>query len=137
MTDRRPLDILVVEDDPLIRRLLGMIFQLHHYRVEFAANGIEAIAFFGRGARTRLILLDLQMPVMDGKHFLRWLEQQESALRATPVVLLTAMEPEIDGDGLFCSTKQVVAHLRKPISVPKFLPVIEQALQADDRPAAA
>lgn len=137
MTDSHPIDILVVEDDPLIRRLLGMIFQLHHYRVDFAANGAEAIAFFERGGRSRLILLDLQMPVMDGRHFLRWLEQQEATLRAIPVVLLTAMEAELDGDGRLCSTQQVVAHFRKPISVPKFLPAIEQALQGNDRPAAA
>jgi CheY-like chemotaxis protein len=78
--------ILVVDDDPSVRAMLHMALEAEGYRVEMATNGREALARISR-QRPSLVLLDLQMPELDG-----WQVQQQ--LRAwqidIPVVFMTA-----------------------------------------------
>ncbi len=81
--------ILVVEDDPLTRQAMELLLGSAGYSVGCAANGREALDRLGWGRRPWLILLDLQMPLMDGWEFRRR-QRQKQSLASIPVILLSA-----------------------------------------------
>src|SRR5207245_10477822 len=58
--------ILVVDDSPDMLRYLRMVLELDSYRVETANNGIEALQRVRNGTVPDVVVLDLQMPEMDG-----------------------------------------------------------------------
>jgi len=81
--------ILVVEDDPDVRRALTELLASEGYKVAATADGGEALKTLRGGLRPAVILLDLMMPNCDGWDFRR--EQLEDPLFASvPVVLVTA-----------------------------------------------
>ena len=82
--------ILVVEDDPDTREMLGVALEYAGYKVVTATNGREAIDRLRAAAELpALILLDLSMPVLDGFGFRR--EQLgDPKLASIPVVILSA-----------------------------------------------
>lgn len=79
--------ILIVEDDAAIRATLVEVLAGEGYRVREASDGAEALAAVG-AERPDLVVLDLHMPVMDGRTFVERLRAAE-ATRAVPVVLMT------------------------------------------------
>lgn len=80
--------VLVVDDDPSIRSLVGEILELADYEVETATNGAEALAAIDREAPA-VMLLDMRMPVLDGWGVARTLHEQG---RHVPTVVMTAAE---------------------------------------------
>jgi CheY-like chemotaxis protein len=58
--------ILVVDDSPDMQRYLRMVLELDSYRVETANNGVEALQRVRNGAIPEVVVLDLQMPGLDG-----------------------------------------------------------------------
>jgi two-component system response regulator AtoC len=83
MKDRQ---ILVVDDEPKMRRVLEIMLQKMGHRVLVAGNGVEALAIF-RAQAVDLIITDLRMPEMDGIELLAQLRAQESDV---PVMVITA-----------------------------------------------
>jgi len=79
--------VLVVDDDPEIRELAGLILEGGGYAVRKAGSGREAIESAAETAPD-LILLDVNMPDMDGWEVLRLLKAHE-VLRDLPVVMFT------------------------------------------------
>lgn len=80
--------VLSVDDSTLIRRLLARLFQPFDCDWLEATNGEEGLAVATR-EKPDLILLDYNMPVMDGLTMLRKL-REDAALKRTPVIMLTA-----------------------------------------------
>jgi CheY-like chemotaxis protein len=81
--------VLVIDDDPDVRRLLAAYLEVEGFTVSTAANGSEALHQLHASAPPNVILLDLMMPVMDGAQFRR--EQQSTpALQHIPVVCVSA-----------------------------------------------
>ncbi len=90
--------ILVVDDDQLVRDSVGRILEAEGYAVRFASDGAEALAEVRRAAPDA-ILLDVMMPNMNGREFLRTL--RDGATGSTiPVVVMTAV-PGIDTNRVF------------------------------------
>ncbi|WP_447554511.1 response regulator [Vreelandella sp. EE22] len=95
--------VLLVEDEPADVHLTKMAFNERHIWVDVhdVGDGVEALAFLHRegeyqaAPRPDLILLDLNMPRMDGKAFLKRVKSLDS-LRQIPVVVLTTSEAESD-----------------------------------------
>jgi len=127
-----PFDVLLVEDEPadanLVRAALKegkVLCHLHH-----AIDGVEALAFLRRqGERHReapqpdLILLDLNMPRMNGREFLAAVKADE-ALEAIPVVVLTTSDVERD---VVASYKLGAAgYITKPVDMEQFIDAIRQ-----------
>lgn len=79
-------DVLVVEDDPDLCEALCDTLELEGYRVLSAHNGTEALAKLS-ACRVKLVVSDVQMPVMDGFELLRNVQNRHSD---TPVLLMTA-----------------------------------------------
>lgn len=86
--------ILVVDDDPVIQKLLQVNFEMEGYQVIVAANGEEALQR-ARAEQPAVVLLDVMMPRMNGL-------QAASALKADPatsgipLVLLSAKAQDVD-----------------------------------------
>jgi CheY-like chemotaxis protein len=113
---RKPL-VMVVDDDDDIRETLASLLEDEGYTVATAPTGLAAIEALRAGARPRMILLDLMMPVMDGTEFRR--EQlADPALAHIPVVLITAA-------GLERVTRSQFSDiLRKPLKIDRVLEVV-------------
>jgi CheY-like chemotaxis protein len=82
-------DILVVEDDELIREELAWRLRLEGYRVAVAADGTEALRCLEQAA-VGLVLLDLMMPGLSGWDLAAAM-RRESRLAAVPVMTITAV----------------------------------------------
>jgi CheY-like chemotaxis protein len=114
--------VLVVEDDALIRESLVELLEEHGYQTEAAADGREALDKLAAAASPPcLILLDLMMPVMDGREF-REKQLGDPALSQIPVVVISAYR---DLENL-ASELHPVALLKKPLRLAELLGVVEQ-----------
>ena len=84
--------ILIVEDDPDTREIMGRYLTLGGYEHVSASNGWEALLAVDQN-EIDLILLDVMMPGMDGVTFLNILRNAQTK-RNTPVVIVTAMSSQ-------------------------------------------
>ncbi|MBF0416691.1 MAG: response regulator [Magnetococcales bacterium] len=90
----QPLEILLVEDLPANQKLAQDILTLQGHRVTLANNGVEALEILKKGAPVDLILMDLQMPIMDGfetTHRIRSGDPAEVGNPQVPIVAVSAM----------------------------------------------
>ncbi len=101
---KRNRTILLVEDDPATRGAMKMVLEWEGYQVDCAANGREALARLLAGDRPELVLLDLNMPVMDGRQ-LREEMQHDPTLASIPVVTVTAAGDADSVDSAGCVHK--------------------------------
>jgi signal transduction histidine kinase/HPt (histidine-containing phosphotransfer) domain-containing protein len=128
-TDVTPLaSILVVDDSPDNRLLIHAYLTCSPYQVTFEEDGQAALDRFAI-ARFDLILMDVQMPVMDGltaTRAIRALEQKRGSA-AVPILALTAHTAFEDMHR--CVTAGCNAHLSKPISKGDLITAIEKHLR--------
>ncbi|MGH7988078.1 MAG: ATP-binding protein [Candidatus Binataceae bacterium] len=130
----RALDILVADDSPDNRFLLRRFVSRLPYRLDEAENGGDAFNRF-KAHRYDLILMDMQMPIMDGYTAVRLMRQWETHRTRghTPVVALTASAlPE---DIARCLDAGCDFHISKPIDRVTLLDAIERATVQAERPA--
>jgi PAS domain S-box-containing protein len=117
-----PSTILVVDDEQDVRTYLAELLAAQGYQVATAADGSEALAYLRKAAeRPFLILLDLEMPVLDGWQFLT-LRCEDPALAEIPVVL-------ISGQSAAPATAALLGlsgYIQKPLAIAKLLQLIEQ-----------
>lgn len=117
--------ILLVEDDQVdamtVRRALKELHVLNH--VEHSENGEDALAYLRNNANDLpcLILLDLNMPVMNGTEFLQTIKGDRE-LRRVPVIVLTTSEEQSDKVDSF--NLGVAGYMRKPVDYRQFVEMI-------------
>ncbi|GAA3301937.1 response regulator [Dactylosporangium vinaceum] len=120
-----PLDVLIVDDDPADVTLIEEAFAEHdaEHRLHHVADGVEALAFLRRDApyadaqRPDLILLDLNMPRIDGRQVLAEVKRDEQ-LKTIPVIVFTtsaAVTDILDSYGAHAN-----AYITKPIDLDQF-----------------
>jgi DNA-binding response OmpR family regulator len=90
--------ILIVEDDPSIRRLVRTVLLRQGYKVEIAADGMEALSKLGL-ADYDVIILDLMMPNLDGFSFLIAMSRSTPE-RLKRVIITSAASPAMISDRL-------------------------------------
>lgn len=81
-------NVLVVDDESLIRQIISIILKSAGYKVVEAVSGNDALNKM-TGRNFGLVITDLRMPGMDGIEFIKQL-RSESAYRAVPVIMLTS-----------------------------------------------
>ncbi|MGQ9476059.1 MAG: response regulator transcription factor [Actinomycetota bacterium] len=86
--------VLVVDDDPMVTRLVRINLELENFEVEEAWDGRTAMRMM-RENRPDLLVLDIMMPQMDGWEMLKMIREDDQ-LRDLPVVVLTAKVQEED-----------------------------------------
>ena len=116
--------ILVAEDDPASRELLVEVLEGLGYQVVEACDGAEALEKAVE-ARPDLILLDIQMPRLDGFAVVRQL-RADSRFAALPILALTAYAMREDREKTLRTGFD--AHIAKPFDVPTLRLQIERCL---------
>lgn len=118
--------ILLVEDDQVdamtVKRALSEIRVTNKLNV--VENGAEALSFLHKSENKDpcIILLDLNMPKMNGIEFLK-IVKQDKTLKRIPVVVLTTSEEEQDRINSF--DLGVVGYMQKPVDYQKFVEVVK------------
>jgi CheY-like chemotaxis protein len=116
--------ILIVDDDTDVREVLGELLADEGYETRMCPNGRAALEMLRGGARPRLILLDLMMPVMDGWQF-RAEQLRDATLCDIPVVVMTASR------GVNRNDLGGAEVLQKPVGLGDILEAVERnALRA-------
>ena len=109
--------IIIVEDDAAIRESLEELLISEGYTVRTAMHGGEGLALIEEFSGRCIVLLDLQMPVMNGEQLLDALSvHPNSEVESTPVIVLTAR-----GEPL---RRKVAGFIRKPLNVEELLQTI-------------
>jgi two-component system, chemotaxis family, chemotaxis protein CheY len=124
--------LLIVEDSELIRKVTRLAFRGVH-DIHEAANGVEGLTRLASAAAPfDAVVLDLQMPDMNGVDFLK-LMRQRPAHCLTPVVVATS---ETDGSPLLQEVRQlgVAGILKKPWKPQELAAAVEQAIGSKARP---
>ncbi len=104
--------ILLVEDHPINQKLATALLDKLGYEVELAVNGVEGVEAAAR-APYALVLMDMQMPEMDGLEATRLIRSAEGPNRHTPIVALTANAMQADLDA--CREAGMNDVMTKPI----------------------
>ena len=127
-----PLSILVAEDNDVSRMLVGRLLAKQGHTVTEALNGLEAVTLYERGAFD-MILMDVQMPDMDGFEATGEIRARESAAgEHIPIVALTAHA--IKGDRERCLEAGMDDYLTKPVRPSDLSAAIRRAsIQNADR----
>ncbi|MBN1796510.1 MAG: response regulator [Sedimentisphaerales bacterium] len=132
MNEYKAATILLVEDDPGDRKLIKK--SLNNNRIindlHTCSNAEEAIEYLQKSFASDpecpmpdLVLLDLNMPGMGGKEFLRSIKEKECT-EAIPVVILTTSDS--DKDILESYRLQAAGYIKKPVSLPEFQRVVSE-----------
>jgi CheY-like chemotaxis protein len=108
------MTVLVVDDDPRIRRLLRLALEGTGFHVDSAANGMEALAKITQ-VQPDAIVLDLRMPIMSGADFLKVLRQTADG-QSIPVLAISAY-----GSSSLKTELGVEAFLAKPFEMSELL----------------
>jgi DNA-binding response OmpR family regulator len=114
--------ILVVDDDPEVRRLLAGGLSVRGFRVQLAANGREGMDRL-RAEVPRLVVLDFWMPVLDGAGFMQ--EMRDFLPKRPPVILFTAVHDKPD----LVRSLGVDVYVEKPIQMSRFVKLVEATLR--------
>lgn len=118
--------VLVVDDDTLLRRSVGLQLEQVGYRVSSAATAEDALAL-ARRDRPDLVLLDIGLPGMDGLEAMRLLQQDLNV----PVILVTARRRELDTIlGLELGADD---YITKPFNMDVLLAHVKAVLRRSDR----
>jgi PAS domain S-box-containing protein len=118
--------ILMAEDDPMLRELLGIILGNRRWDVEEAGNGREALATWEKESFD-LILMDVQMPEMDGLEATRTIREREKERKGhIPIIAMTAHVREEDRRQ--CLEAGMDDYLSKPVQMSDLYAKLEKYL---------
>lgn len=113
--------ILLVEDNLVNQRVVMTVLKKRGYEIDVASNGIEALAKMEQRSYA-IILMDVQMPVMDGLEATRKL-RQDDRWKDVPVIAMTAHA--MSGDKERCIAAGMNAYISKPVHSAHLLATIE------------
>lgn len=122
--------VLVVDDEPINRLVLSKYLAMNEFRFEVAEDGIKAIEILKSNPNISLILLDLNMPRLDGYGVLQALnDDQELQTRELKVMVISAAMQEsyyteVNERGI--DTSKVVGFMSKPVSFPRLRATLEE-----------
>ncbi|NLO52017.1 MAG: response regulator [Bacteroidales bacterium] len=90
--------ILVVDDEKSVRAVIKAAMEYYGYKVTVACNGKEGLEYFNHGDDIKLVITDINMPVMDGIELARAI--RNSTKSNTPIIAMTAFpgNKDIEGD---------------------------------------
>jgi CheY-like chemotaxis protein len=117
--EQRPC-VLLVEDDPALRRYLEVVLQRAGYDVVPAGDGLEAMRSL-LTARVDVVVTDALMPNLDGYGLCRFVRGSQY-LSHLPIILLSALDPKNSTD----ESEQVNAFLAKPVSPEELIQTIHR-----------
>jgi CheY-like chemotaxis protein len=120
--------LLLCDDSPIERLALGHYLRSNGYAVDEAADGKSALQFL-KNRNIDLLLLDLQMPELDGFDVLNYIAEHR---RSLPVILLSGMPPEdIQDKMLSLRSRELPPLLLKPVDPEQLVEIVELQLSGN------
>lgn len=129
MTARKPANLLLVDDDPSLLKLLGMRLTSEGFHVTTAESGQEALRLLAR-EKIDLVISDLRMDEMDGMALFAEIQKYQPGM---PVIILTA-HGSIP-DAVAATQQGVFSFLTKPVDRDALYKAIDEALSLSSIPA--
>lgn len=117
--------ILIVEDNPMNRRLAQFLLHSRGYEVWEAPSAAQALALLDQ-RQPDLIVMDIQLPAMDGLETTRWLKAHAET-KDIPIIAVTSYA--MPGDEARALAAGCQAYITKPIDKALFLETVANALQ--------
>jgi two-component system, chemotaxis family, response regulator Rcp1 len=126
----QPIDILLVEDNPGDARLTQEVLKDSKIRnnLYIVSDGVQAMEFlfrrgeYGDTPRPDIILLDLNLPRMDGREVLKAIKMDES-LRRIPIIIMTTSDDEYDI--LKAYNLYANCYITKPVDFQQFVEIVK------------
>ena len=118
-----PDRVLVVDDERELRDLLGAMLRQEGYEVDVVGDGAEALEAL-RMRHYDVVLMDCQMPGVDGYQATAELRRREAGGRRTPVIAMTAQA--MDGDRRRCLEAGMDDYISKPMRRAELTEVLER-----------
>ena len=126
----RKARLLLAEDDPITRKVIGMMLQKSNFDLDMAENGLQAVDMWEKGDYD-LVLMDVQMPGQDGFAATRAIREKEQANGGhTLIVAMTAHAFEEDEKR--CLAAGMDAYIPKPIDMKECVAIIEGLIRKRD-----
>jgi len=120
--------VLIVEDNELNMKLFNDLLEAHGIATVKTHNGLEVLDL-ARDNNPDLILMDIQLPEVSGLDVIKWLKDDEG-LKSVPVIAVTAFAMKGDEEKIReCGCEDYIS---KPISVTRFLEVVQKYLNEDE-----
>jgi two-component system cell cycle response regulator DivK len=113
--------VLIVEDNELNMKLFNDLLEAYGYLTIKTMSGQDAMSL-ARAHKPDVILMDIQLPEISGEDIIEWMKSDPD-LRSIPIIAVTAFA--MKGDEERIRAKGCEAYLSKPISVAKFLEVVQ------------
>jgi PAS domain S-box-containing protein len=124
MARRHPLRILLAEDNVVNQKVALRLLAQMGYRADVAANGLEAIDAVGRQVYD-VILMDVQMPELDGFEASREINRRWPGVRRPRIVAMTANA--MQGDRELCAAAGMDDYVAKPVRIEELVAALERS----------
>jgi CheY-like chemotaxis protein len=125
-SDKNTLKILLVEDDRFNKTVISRMLSIKNYYVELASNGLEALDMIHK-KEFDIILMDIQMPKMDGLEATKEIRQHEKTTgKHIPIIAITAYAFESDKEKFLSSGMDY--YIAKPIDFEQLFKTINKAV---------
>jgi two-component system, sensor histidine kinase len=118
--------ILLVEDDVLNQKVLYRMLREKGYLVDIAGNGLEALTLYDQNSYD-IILMDIQMPELDGIEATKYIRKSEGFNKHTPIIALTAFA--LKGDRERFIALGMDEYISKPVRMEKLFSIIDKMLK--------
>jgi CheY-like chemotaxis protein len=119
--------ILVAEDNPVNQKVTILQLRRLGFEADIAKNGQEALTKWREGAHP-LILMDCQMPELDGYEVTRRIREIEKASGAVPVKIIAMTASAVEGDREICLQNQMDDYIPKPVVLSRLKETLERNL---------
>jgi len=131
--DGAPARVLVVEDNQVNQKVVTTVLRKRGFTVELANNGVEALELLERDDAFRLVIMDVQMPVMDGLEATRRIRLNPK-WQNLPILAMTAHA--MNGDREKCLSAGMNGYISKPVHPAHLISVMDEYMTAAE-PASA
>jgi PAS domain S-box-containing protein len=131
LADEFPLEVLLAEDNTVNQKVALRFLERLGYRADVVSNGLEAITAL-QAHHYHLVLMDLQMPEMDGLEASREVRRRLPAARQPKIIALTANA--MQGDRERCMEAGMDDYISKPVKLPEIEAAIRRIFAGREQP---
>ncbi len=126
--DSQTLRVLIVDDNITNQNIIGMLLSGKEYRLTYATNGLEALEAASKRTYD-VILMDVQMPVMDGLEAVRRIRMSEQAKGASPAAIVVCSANDSADDRKRAIEAGADGYVAKPIVLEQLLGAMHSAMK--------
>ena len=124
-TNRSFFSILLAEDNPINQKVAMRVLKHLDYQADMVGNGKEVIEAIANKSYD-LILMDIQMPEMDGLETTQYIRNQEIGSQLTPIVIVAITANASHDDQSICREAGMNDYISKPIQIPELRNILQR-----------